>query len=132
MTELRQSKCPIYDARNHTYTFGYPVLMAGKHDFPHLSHRGLLLQRSSDRAMRQRAIARRSGADIRRPFSALQRDTVCELSTHRGETIISVYVQNTAYDVQGTNALRHIDVTLRHEGKNIDGESLRAFVMGAR
>ena len=108
-----------------------PVLMAGKHDFRITAtedyyYNGVQTRRCDSVPLRGGQV------QIYDDLSALQRDTICELSTHRGETIISVDVQNTAYDVQGTNALRHIDVTPRHEGKNIDGESLRAFVMGAR
>ena len=122
---------PIYDAKSKTYTFGYPVLMAGKHDFrisatENYYYNGLQTGRCD-------SVPLRSGqVQVYDDFAAIQHDTLCVLNPHTGETVISVDVQNTVYDVQGTNALRHIDVTLEHEGKFIDGESLRAFVMGAK
>ena len=86
---------PVYDARNHTYTFGYPVLMAGKHNFrisatEDYYYNGVQTGRCDSVPLRGGQV------QIYDDLSALQRDTVCELSTHRGETIISVDVQNTA------------------------------------
>ena len=120
---------PIYDAKTKTYTFGYPVLMVGKHDFriaatENYYYNGVQTGRCDSVPLR--------GGQVRvyDDFAAVQHDTLCVLNTQTGETTISVDVQNTVYDVQGTNALRHIDATLEHEGQFIDGKSLRAFVMG--
>ena len=120
---------PIYDAKTKTYTFGYPVLTVGKHDFriaatENYYYNGVQTGRCDSVPLR--------GGQVRvyDDFAAVQHDTLCVLNTQTGETTISVDVQNTVYDVQGTNALRHIDATLEHEGQFIDGKSLRAFVMG--
>ena len=120
---------PIYDTKTKTYTFGYPVLTVGKHDFriaatENYHYNGVQTGRCDSVPLR--------GGQVRvyDDFAAVQHDTLCVLNIQTGETTISVDVQNTVYDVEGTNALRHIDVTLEHEGQFIDGQSLRAFVMG--
>ena len=120
---------PIYDVTKQTYTFGYPVLNVGRHNFriaatENYYYNGLQTGRCDSVPLRGGSV------QVYDDFAALQHDTLCVLNEHTGETVICVDVQNTVYDVQGTNALRHLDVTLEHDGQFIDGKSLRAFVMG--
>ena len=120
---------PLYDERTKTYTFGYPVLRTGKHNFRVKATENYYY--NGDRNGACDSVPLRGGrVRIYDDFAAVQNDTLRVLSTHTGSVDFKVDVQNTVYDVQGTNALRHLDVTLEHEGQFIDGQNLKAFVMG--
>lgn len=120
---------PLYDERTKTYTFGYPVLRTGKHNFRVKATENYYY--NGDRNGACDSVPLRGGrVRIYDDFAAVQSDTLRVLSTHTGSVDFKVDVQNTVYDVQGTNALRHLDVTLEHEGQFIDGQNLKAFVMG--
>ena len=120
---------PLYDERTKTYTFGYPVLRTGKHNFRVKATENYYY--NGDRSGACDSVPLRGGrVRIYDDFAAVQNDTLRVLSGHTGSVDFTVDVQNTVYDVQGTNALRHLDVTLEHDGQFIDGQNLKAFVMG--
>ena len=120
---------PLYDEKTKTYTFGYPVLRTGKHNFRVKATENYYYNGNRNGACD--SVPLRGGlVRVYDDFAAVQNDTLCVLSKHTGSVDFMVDVQNTVYDVQGTNALRHLDVTLEHEGQFIDGQNLKAFVMG--
>ena len=120
---------PLYDENTKTYTFGYPVLRTGKHGFRVKATENYYYNGNRNGVCD--SVPLRGGrVRIYDDFAAVQNDTLCVLSEHTGSVDFTVDVQNTVYDVQGTNALRHLDVTLEHEGQFIDGQNLKAFVMG--
>ena len=122
---------PLYDAQNRTYTFGYPVLPIGNHNFRIAATENYYY--NGEQAGICDSVPLRGGqVKVYDDFAALQHDTLCVLNEHTGAVVINVNVQNTIYDVQGTNALSHLDVTLEHDGQFINGQSLRAFVLGSR
>ena len=122
---------PLYDALNGTYTFGYPVLPVGNHNFRIAATENYYY--NGEQAGICDSVPLRGGqVKVYDDFATAQHDTICVLNEHTGAVVININVQNTVYDVQGTNALRHLDVTLEHDGQFIDGQSLRAFVMGSR
>lgn len=121
---------PLYDAETHTYTFGYPVLFIGDHNFCIAATENYYYN-GEQTGVCDSVPLRGGQIQVYDDFAALQHDTLCVLNEHTGAVVINVNVQNTVFDAAGTNALRHLDVTLKHDGQFIDGKSLRAFVMGS-
>lgn len=121
---------PLYNATTGTYTFGYPVLPVGKHDFL-LRATENYYYNGQQTGVCDSVPLRGGQVRVYDDFAAVQHDTLCVLNAFNGTASISVNVQNTVYDVTGTNALRHLDVTLEHDGQFIDGRSLNAFVLGS-
>ena len=122
---------PLYDEQSRTYTFGYPVLPVGNHNFRIAATENYYY--NGEQAGICDSVPLRGGqVKVYDDFASIQHDTLCVLNEHTGAVVINVNVQNTVYDAVGTNALRHLDVTLEHDGQFIDGQSLRAFVMGSR
>lgn len=122
---------PLYDEATQTYTFGYPVFKTGNHYFRINAVENYYY--NGDRMGTCESVPLRGGkVHIYDDFSVVQHDSICQLDERQGSVDISVDVQNTIYDVQGTNALRHLDVTLEHDGMFIDGRNLKAFVMGTQ
>ena len=120
---------PLFDPQTQTYTFGYPVLAVGNHNFRITATEDYYYNGTSSGTLDQ--VPLRGGkVRIYDDFAAVQSDTLCVLGASTGSVDIKVDVANTVYDVTGDNALRHLDVTLEHNGQFIDGKSLRAFVMG--
>lgn len=120
---------PLYDQKTGTYTFGYPVLPVGNHNFRITATEDYYYNGTKSGTLDQ--VPLRGGkVRVYDDFAAVQSDTLCVLGKNTGSVDIKVDVANTVYDVEGTNALRHLDVTLEHNGQFIDGTSLKAFVMG--
>ncbi len=121
---------PIYDAATKTYTFGYPVLDVGNHYFRIKATENYYYNGIASGVCD--SVPLRGGkVKIYDDFAAEQSDTLCDLAQD-GTVTLLIDVANTVYDVEGTNALRHLDVTLEHDGQFIDGQSLKAFVMGSQ
>ena len=121
---------PIYDTATKTYTFGYPVLDVGNHYFRIKATENYYYNGKASGVCD--SVPLRGGkVKIYDDFAAVQSDTLCELAKD-GTITLLIDVANTVYDVEGTNALRHLDVTLEHNGQFIDGQSLKAFVMGSQ
>lgn len=120
---------PLYDSKTKSYTFGYPVLRTGVHNFRIRATENYYYN-GNTAGLCDSVPVRGGQVRIYDDFAVVQHDTLCRLSEYSGTVDISVNVANTVYDVSGTNALRHIDVTLEHDGQFIDGRSLQAFVMG--
>ena len=121
---------PLYDATTGDYTFGYPVLPVGKHDFLIRATENYYYN-GQQTGICDSVPLRGGQVKVYDDFAAVQHDTLCVLNPYNGTAFISVDVQNTVYDVTGTNALRHLDVTLEYDGQFIDGKSLNAFVLGS-
>lgn len=121
---------PIYDAATKAYTFGYPVLDVGNHYFRIKATENYYYNGIASGVCD--SVPLRGGqVKIYDDFAAEQSDTLCQLAQD-GTVTLLIDVANTVYDVEGTNALRHLDVTLEHDGQFIDGQSLKAFVMGSQ
>lgn len=121
---------PLYDAATKTYTFGYPVLDVGNHYFRIKATENYYYNGIASGVCD--SVPLRGGkVKIYDDFAAEQSDTLCDLAQD-GTVTLLIDVANTVYDVEGTNALRHLDVTLEHDGQFIDGQSLKAFVMGSQ
>lgn len=121
---------PIYDTATKTYTFGYPVLDVGNHYFRIKATENYYYNGIASGVCD--SVPLRGGkVKIYDDFAAEQSDTLCDLAQD-GTVTLLIDVANTVYDVEGTNALRHLDVTLEHDGQFIDGQSLKAFVMGSQ
>ncbi len=120
---------PLYDSNTKTYTFDYPVFQTGMHYFRITATENYYY--NGEVTDECESVPVRGGkVHFYDDFSATQRDSICTLDERTGSVDISVNIMNTVYDVQGTNALRHMDVDLEHEGQFIDSRNLRAFVMG--
>lgn len=120
---------PIYDKTTRTYTFGYPVLSTGDHYFlisatENYYYNGLQTGACDSVPLRGGRVK------IYDDFASEQSDEIYVLNEQTGSVGITIDVQNTVFDVVGTNALRHLDVTLEYDGQFIDGQNLQAFVMG--
>ncbi len=120
---------PVYDEKTRKYTFGYPLLQTGNYTFyiqatENYYYNGVTTNTCDSVPLRGGQVK------IYDDFIAEKRDTTCTLSDHTGGIAIPVTVSNTVYDVSGTNALRHLDVSLEYNGQYIDGGSVRAFVIG--
>ena len=121
---------PLYDPVSQTYTFDYPVFQTGKHFFRIAATEDYFY--NGDVTSELESVPLRGGrVHFYDNFADTQRDSICELDMKSGVVDITVDVKNTAFDVQGTNALRHLDVDLEHEGQFIDSRVLRAYVMGS-
>ena len=120
---------PLYESATKTYTFGYPVLRTGQHNFRIRATENYYYN-GNQAGICDSVPVRGGKVRVYDDFAIVQHDTLCYLNENSGTADISVNVANTVYDVSGTNALRHIDVTLEHDGQFIDGRSLQAFVMG--
>lgn len=120
---------PLFDAATKTYTFGYPVLRTGQHNFRIIATENYYYN-GLPTGICDSVPVRGGKVRVYDDFATMQHDTLCVLNEHTGTTDITVDVANTVYDVSGTNALRHLDVTLEYEGQFIDGRSLQAFVLG--
>ena len=122
---------PLYDATSKTYTFGYPVLDVGDHYFRIKATENYYY--NGEKTGICDSVPLRGGkVKIYDDFNVEQSDTLCNLSEYSGTVDVAINVGNTVYDVEGTNALRHLDVTLEHDGQFIDGQNLNAFVMGSQ
>ena len=120
---------PLYDSNTKTYTFDYPVFLTGMHYFRITATENYYY--NGEVTDECESVPVRGGkVHLYDDFSAMQRDSICTLDERTGSVDISVNVEKTVYDVQGTNALRHMDVDLEHEGQFIDSRNLLAFVMG--
>ena len=106
---------PLYDQKTGTYTFGYPVLPVGNHNFRITATEDYYYNGTKSGTLDQ--VPLRGGkVRVYDDFAAVQSDTLCVLGKNTGSVDIKVDVANTVYDVEGTNALRHLDVTLEHNG----------------
>ncbi len=120
---------PIYDEKTKHYTFGYPLLRTGSYTFL-IKGMETYYYNNVKTNVCDTVPLRGGKIKVYDDFASSKRDTLCELDEHTGAVSIPVVVANTVYDVSGTNALRHIDVTLEYNGQYIDGQSVQAFVLG--
>ncbi len=120
---------PIYDEKTKRYTFGYPLLQTGNYTFYIKATENYYYNGVSTNICD--SVPLRGGqVKIYDDFLTEKRDTTCTLSEYTGGVAIPVTVSNTVYDVSGTNALRHLDVSLEYDGQFVDGGSIKAFVIG--
>ena len=120
---------PLYNAETKTYTFGYPVMGVGDHYFHIKATENYYYNNEMTGACD--SVPLRSGkVKVYDDFAAEQSSDIYELNKENGSVDINVDVANFTFDVSGENALRHLDVTLEYDGAFIDGQSLRAYVLG--
>lgn len=120
---------PLYDEKTKTYTFDYPVLATGNHYF-RISATENYYFNGLQSGVCDSVPLRGGRVKVYDDFASEQSDTICVLDKETGSVGISIDVENTVFDIVGTNALRHMDVTLEYDGQFIDGQNLQAFVMG--